>query len=373
MQRKMEHLEAARGLASIVVVFHHFFLAFLPLEKTELENTPLYFLVNGEAAVNFFFVLSGFVLLHRFFRAPTAEYLVIASLKRLPRLMVPAGASILCGYVVLAWNLSFHEQAAHLTNSWWLASFGNAHFPDRFAPHMSDAFLQILRVFITGDSFYYNSNLWTMRPEFVGSLATLACATVVFAPLTPFFRLSMLLIAAIVVRLTIPTLFPFIVGGALAYTMANWTPPSLNGAFVSTALIVAIVFGFNSTYFDVQTGTSLLAIAGITASPQLSRRLSGKVGIWLGKISFPLYLVHTLIILSAASLVYSLLAPYSVALALVSAMITTWLSSLLALWPFLKLEGWWVPLLGETMNKLKPTIGRCMKVLKPTSLPPVGR
>jgi peptidoglycan/LPS O-acetylase OafA/YrhL len=60
MQKKMEHLEAAQGLASIVVVFHHFFLAFLLREKAELENTPHYFWVNGEAAVNFFFVLSGF-------------------------------------------------------------------------------------------------------------------------------------------------------------------------------------------------------------------------------------------------------------------------------------------------------------------------
>jgi peptidoglycan/LPS O-acetylase OafA/YrhL len=336
-------------------------------------NTPLYFLVNGEAAVNFFFVLSGFVLLQRFFRAPTAEYLVIASLKRLPRLMVPAGASIFCGYVVLAGNLSSHEKAAHLTNSWWLASFGNAHFPDRFSPHMSDAFIQMLRVFIMGDSFYYNSNLWTMRPEFVGSLAALACATVAFVPLKPLFRLYMLLFAATAVRLTVPVLFPFIVGGALAHTMANWTLPSLSGATVAAALIAVIVFGFNSTSFDVQTVTSLLAIAGVTASPQLSGWLSGKVGIWLGRISFPLYLVHTLVILSVASLVYSLLAPYSVVLALLGAMITTWLSSLLALWPFLKLEGWWVPLLAETMNKVKPTIGRCLRVLKPKSLQPVDR
>lgn len=66
-ESKLTYLECARGVASVIVVFHHFTLAFLPkntlpIWQHGIKYTPLYFFINGDGAVNFFFVLSGFVL-----------------------------------------------------------------------------------------------------------------------------------------------------------------------------------------------------------------------------------------------------------------------------------------------------------------------
>ena len=68
--RKLMELEALRGVAAVIVLFHHFLLVVAPRlhgrnfpdDLIALVRTPLFALVNGSAAVAIFFVLSGFVL-----------------------------------------------------------------------------------------------------------------------------------------------------------------------------------------------------------------------------------------------------------------------------------------------------------------------
>ena len=73
---KIQYLEGIRGVAALMVFFHHFLLAFFPsfnfagdpatshLGTFELNywRTPLSVFTNGEFMVSLFFVLSGFVL-----------------------------------------------------------------------------------------------------------------------------------------------------------------------------------------------------------------------------------------------------------------------------------------------------------------------
>lgn len=60
---RIEHLDSLRGLASIIVVFSHFFLAYgIDINFKAVTYSPLHFFYDGFAAVTFFFVLSGFVL-----------------------------------------------------------------------------------------------------------------------------------------------------------------------------------------------------------------------------------------------------------------------------------------------------------------------
>ena len=90
-------LEAVRGVAACVVVVHHYMLAFLPHfhgrlfpdDSIALVRTPLFFFVNGTAAVAVFFVLSGFVLTVRAFQSNQAGGLVVGAFKRWPTAGVP--------------------------------------------------------------------------------------------------------------------------------------------------------------------------------------------------------------------------------------------------------------------------------------------
>lgn len=108
--RHFDELDSLRGLAAITVAIGH--LALLTFFSTTwpghpemafwrgvveiLNRTPLAFLMEGGAAVRFFFVLSGFVLMLPFLRRkenPYSPYIV----KRVFRLYLPYLAAILLG------------------------------------------------------------------------------------------------------------------------------------------------------------------------------------------------------------------------------------------------------------------------------------
>ncbi len=345
--KKLLYLEAMRGIASIIVVFHHFCLAYLPMAKDSFPSglgwTPLNIIINGKAAVTFFFVLSGFVLLYRFFQKPDPYYLVASSAKRLPRLMLPAGITIFVGYLILFYGLSPYAEAAQKSGSEWLATFGNAEFPDNWSPRFSDAMAQTLNVFVFPHSFYYNSNLWTMRPEFLGSLAVFAVGV------TGFIRsrtvgcgfLVLLLIAS---RFMLPLVYPFLVGALLAFYLARW--PSIIDSVKSRPILLAtvVIIGMSVEQREVLLVTSSILIVGLMAMPKAAKPFSGRIGAILGEISFPLYLVHTLIILSVGSFFYTNCGLSASALSVI-------FGCGFAIVPFIYLERWWVPLVNRAAKK----------------------
>ncbi len=347
-------LEGARGIASVIVIFHHFFLAFLPGVKSvaeqdaaiSLRDTPFYWLINGQAAVAFFFVLSGFVLTAGFFRNPDQQALLISALKRGPRLALPAGLSILCGFLILNFGLNFNVEAAAYSDSGWLRSFANAHFPEGFSPSILSAALQSVTVFITGDT-YYNTNLWTMRPELVGSFLVFGLAwALVFSIKGRYTNLIFLALIG-VLAFTIKILVPFVLGAYLAFHLHRLSKPM--PTWIAAVLIVISLACFCFENIALQCVGSVLVIISLLGCDNISRHLSGKVGYWLGKISFPIYLVHTLVICSVSSYVFATLLDdgYALAHTLMITAFVTLAATFVASVPFIILEGVWVPWLNK--------------------------
>ncbi len=63
MSPRIKYLDSSRGIAALIVFFSHFQLIFLPqFSGSWLSFTPVKFLFDGEAAVLYFFILSGYVL-----------------------------------------------------------------------------------------------------------------------------------------------------------------------------------------------------------------------------------------------------------------------------------------------------------------------
>ena len=108
---KLIELEALRGVAAMMVLFHHFLLVIVPRlhgrnfadDPIALVRTPLYALVNGTAAVAIFFVLSGFVLTFRALEERDGRQLLVGVLKRWPRL-VPLVAAVYALRFLVAWT-----------------------------------------------------------------------------------------------------------------------------------------------------------------------------------------------------------------------------------------------------------------------------
>lgn len=122
--RHFDELDSLRGLAAITVVIGHLALltfifgtatgypqiAFWRHIVELLNRTPLAFLMEGGAAVRFFFVLSGFVLMLPFLRRkenPYSPYIV----KRFCRLYLPYMTAVLLG-LLGDYVLARHSSAA---------------------------------------------------------------------------------------------------------------------------------------------------------------------------------------------------------------------------------------------------------------------
>lgn len=110
--RHFNELDSLRGLAAITVAIGHLalitffsnswighpYIAFWRRVVEVLNRTPLAFLMEGGAAVRFFFVLSGFVLMLPFLRRkenPYSPYLV----KRICRLYLPYLVAVALGFL----------------------------------------------------------------------------------------------------------------------------------------------------------------------------------------------------------------------------------------------------------------------------------
>lgn len=359
---RLVQLEAARGIASVIVVGHHFTSAFWPKLQLDgsmggLRNTPAFLLLNGSAAVLFFFMLSGFVLSLGFLRqpAPAMTRLAGAVLKRLPRLAIPAGASLLSGLAVLIWLGPARQEAASLTDSPWLAHFGHAQSLN-LTPSLADAVASIPLVFLMPGHDHYNSSLWTMYYEFWGSMMVFALLHVILSAgnrVTLLSRHIGLALVGLAMLARVP-LFSAFVFGLLLASLHQSRPDLLRfGRLGRVTLILTMVLtgiGGDARLLNLSALAAMLLLlqAGWDTGP-----LSGKIGRWLGKLSFPLYLVHVPVILSISSLVFVALHDLGtgtpVALALTYGV--TLAASLTLSLPFVWLEAWWLPRLNRLMRR----------------------
>lgn len=353
----MVHLEAARGIAAIIVVFHHFSLGFFLLPKENvaqggLEGTPLYLFVNGDGAVTFFFVLSGFVLTWKFYRSFSAPELAASVLKRLPRLYLPAGLSTMIGAAILLYFPEAYAAAARLTGSGWLAAFAAAGFEADFVPSFLDAVRRSLLLFLAQDYDQYNSSLWTMSYEFYGSLLafSLVAACSLFARLGLYGTIA-IHIAFAVMCLVLPMKLyqPFVIGSLLAFLHCRHAALFKLRAWAVVVLVLVMVAGYSVINRYALTLASTAAMILLLGVPFLERRLGRSVGLFLGRLSFPLYLVHALVMVSVTSAAYVALDGFGVPVwgILTLCLALTLAVSLLAALPFMWLERVWVPALNR--------------------------
>ena len=218
-------LDAMRGIAALVVFGSHSVLAFYPefsgyLGSASVEDTARsrfwYAAVNGQGAVAFFFVLSGFVLSRPYLLTGEKSILVRGVIKRWPRLAGPVLVTVVASWALFESGAYFYEPAAALSHSSWFAHFAGAYSGDAFEPTLASAALQgAVLTFLRGD-YTYDSSLWTMGYEFYGSLMVFALAFLLVRAPAFSARIGVLAAAALYCHVAKPALAPFVVGVALA-------------------------------------------------------------------------------------------------------------------------------------------------------------
>jgi peptidoglycan/LPS O-acetylase OafA/YrhL len=309
--RRIIRLEACRGIAAIVVVALHTVQAFSPNTRIALSDSVFYVLINGTAAVAFFFVLSGYVLTANFFASAAPNYMAAATIKRLPRLALLTTIATITSSLLWSFGLYRFNEAGHISGSKWLTSFGEAAGEGAQLGLMGAIKEGAWRTFLAGNA-QYDSSLWTMVHEFHGSLLVFAMAPfIVFVFARRFVWLVLLSSAAIFHYADNYMLF-FIAGMTIAYyepQLRKIASPWLTFGLLATA-IWPLSYGVQpdqplSTLmiYGWLLGASFLVIA-ILCSSAAERIFDNRIGWLLGFISFPVYVIHVPIICSAGSAVF---------------------------------------------------------------------
>lgn len=337
--RKIVHLEGLRGIAAMVVFFGHLkstlwngeynYLSKLlveadyPFMGSQILLNLLALLIDGTLAVWIFWALSSYVISIKLFKKSDNYDKVIIGYfsKRYVRLAIPVLASVLFAYVLLKAGLMFNHtlaSSATFANRVWLSSFYN--FPPDILFALKSALYDTF--FFYNNNTSYNSVLWTIQYEFLGSLFTFSIFGVIRHNKVRFF--FYLIIFAITIKLRMLWLAAFVIG----HVLADFDFSSFNKTFYRKLKIyeylilkkysILLFLGLMIVLLGRSTMTSLhipmdfqnlflsVFIVYLCMRSRLMKTILGHtLPAFLGKISFAFYLIHIPIICSFTS--YALL------------------------------------------------------------------
>lgn len=329
---KLNYLEGLRGIAALTVVFYHYALAFYPAmiygnsvtTHFKYENlisyTPLSLLFSGPFAVSIFFVLSGYVLSYKFFKHPDIKIILSLALRRYFRLMIPVFGSVFIAYLLLKFHLIYSPKIYPLSFSVWFSTFYH------FAPSFWSMLYQgLIGPFINPAPPGYNNVLWTMYYEFLGSFlvflflgffGTRKIRPLIYTLLIIIFWKTFFLafiLGMLLCDVTVDKKNNLFSNNGLKLFWLLLLPASLFIAsysnekiFFSFLKLSFLTSGENSDFYH--TIGAFLLLASIIRLDWLINFLSQKYILFLGKISFSLYLIHFLVISSFSSFLFYTLA-----------------------------------------------------------------
>ncbi len=278
-----------------------------------IKATPLRVAINGHAAVMVFFVLSGFVLRSTFLGAQGPVYLPFVR-QRLARLWLPCAFAILLGAVLyrLLGSSSVGSVQAFFTHDMWQAPIT--------APRIGAA----LAVSGRGGDLLMDPPLWSLDHEIRISLlfpliallvrrrplAWLAGATVLHVVClkaspsiyAPNLAASLLQSCAYLVF--------FVLGFVVAdqWRRAEQAVARLGKVGQAMALIAALLtFALPMGLFvsDLCYGLAAAVLLALVAHADwVARPLKIAPIVWLGRVSFSLYLTHLIVFAGVLRLVY---------------------------------------------------------------------
>jgi peptidoglycan/LPS O-acetylase OafA/YrhL len=286
--QRLKFLDGLRGWGAVVVLLYHVFSEALPLDPAFGTGLQYFLPFNGLLAVYVFFVVSGFSLSVRYLAdGDILPWLRIAA-GRYFRLVIPIFAACLIVHVVMVSGLIAPPAER-------LGKFANFLTFDSTIGHLLK--FSLFDVFFNFNlSEAYVGPLWTMSIELSGSFVVLLLVLVVRPlPCRSLFLFGLgCLILVLATTPAIALLALFAIGAALADSFnRGW----IDGIPKPAAIVLLLIAGLAPILLPYSlTAWSLCSALPLTlgciAIPRIRDWLGGTVSAHLGKISFPLYLIH---------------------------------------------------------------------------------
>lgn len=334
------YLDSLRGVMALVVMLSHFVYSFfMPALTFDEKNTtgfawllgasPLNIFINGNFAVCVFFILSGFVLSYPYYSKRDKNALKVQAFKRYPRLAPPVIFTSFLAYSLYVLGLFYHTDASIVANSQnWL---GMLYYATPSNPTFSANPMAFLRDTFFGAFFLEGKNnwnpvLWTIHIEFFGSL-------MVFLLLYFFAEKWYRFLIYIVVAINWFEYYYFLF--ILGMILAEWknTDKQMSSRLSLSLIFMGLFFGsfptqigmsvnspiYASFYAISQNSTlivfyhglgAFLLLMGLIFNVRIQDMLEKRVLVFFGKISYSLYLVHVIVLVSLASYIFLWLNQY---------------------------------------------------------------
>lgn len=309
---RLHSLDGLRGIAALIVLIHHSLLTIPALADPYysdvaakggsvewwLIHTPLHLLWEGKAAVYIFFILSGIVLTLPVLKASSRYSWRAFYPQRIVRLYLPVWGSVALAAIVF-WLLPRQG----VPNSEWLL--------ERPKEMDSKGILESLTLIASPGGLI--SPLWSLQWEVLFSIVV---------PIYIWFALKfqrwpfLIGIGCVVVSsvggaleesiLIYPPMF--MLGAVIAVRLDHirklshglsnrqWIALTLASAALMSAHWIALAFNPSDALLGSMIGPTLIGSALMVVAaigwPKMSRTLTAPILLWLGTISFSLYLVH---------------------------------------------------------------------------------
>ncbi|ABY43533.1 Acyltransferase 3 [Bacillus mycoides] len=324
MSKRIKELDSIRGLAALTVVFGHFCLM-LPSLPNSIKFSPLRFLWAGGEAVIVFYVLSGFVLSMALYHSKTNYWGYL--IKRFVRIYIPYYFWIISTFALF---ILFSPYEVAGLRDW---------FYDRWQGSITK--IDIINHFVLLNNFFtenYNPVIWSLAQEMRISIV-FPLLFLLFYKLswkkTILFALSFSLISVFLNMLHIGKAEGFYNGYAdtlhftsmfmvgmllfkhqekLIYLYRNMKKFN-KGFLIALGIILylysILIYGFsrNDTTFllkdwGVVIGVSIFIIMAMS-NLKVKAFLNKSVFVYLGEISYSIYLCHFPIMMVLFKLLYT--------------------------------------------------------------------
>ncbi len=342
--RRLHYLDGLRRWASLFVVIFHSTVELFGARFPLLDAPALGPVNDGSLAVVVFFVLSGLALSQPFLHAGDPWRVLRMALGRHARLAIPVTAASFIALVMLAQGWVFNQQAAALTLGPWLDGF--LHVVPGWGSWLK---FSLFDVFLRYDgAVSYGPYLWTMQIEFMGSFLVFALLGLLGG--SPVSRVAGYVMAAALLWHPRPFLVAFVAGALISEIVVSGRyaqltrhcPRTLGMAGLVLLLAAWIGSAALRTLYTplLACGVALALVLGVVLNKTAQTLLQAPLSRWLGRISFPLYLVHGLVICGPTS--WGILELHKLGMSgtfMVGLLVpTTIIMSLIAAWLFLPIE-----------------------------------
>lgn len=334
---RIKWIDGLKGLASLMIFFHHFVLAFIPAlyygntvktnlftNEGSLADSPFLFFVGGHFLVSLFLMLSGLVLSLQVYRIESIKELLSKIITRYLRLALPVFIISLIVYIMMRFGLFYHNSIFDQTGSPWLQLFYQ--IPIGLKSVFETSFYSVW--FVGNDTF--STAFWMLTHLFYGSLLTYGVIYLIRNH-KPSFQLILILIVFLITTVVDSYLVNFTYGMLLAWMIQHNIDLIRNKMIVSMILISGIFLagfpqgvqptnfysiflflnGFITASIHIHALGAFLMILGIKHLKQFMSILECSYLQMLGRISYSIYLVHIPLLFSFSTYLFTIINHYS--------------------------------------------------------------